>query len=129
MEWLGLFGDEKVTDADNLLDMLSNRMQLKLAFNKGEVDLLLLRHKFIIENKDGSKDLITSTLIDYGIPNGDSSMARTVSLPMAIAVKLIAEEKIKPIGVRIPNTRDIYEPVLAELERQNIKMVEKRSRI
>jgi len=129
MEWLGLFSDEKVTDADNLLDMLSNRMQLKLAFKKGEIDLLLLRHKFIVENKDGSKDMITSTLIDYGIPNGDSSMARTVSLPMAIAVKLIAEEKIKPIGVRIPNTKDIYEPVLAELENQNIKMVEERSRI
>lgn len=129
MEWLGLFSDEKVTDADNLLDMLSNRMQVKLAFKKGEIDLLLLRHKFIVENKDGSKDMITSTLIDYGIPNGDSSMARTVSLPMAIAVKLIAEDKIKPLGVRIPNTNDIYEPVLAELENQNIKMVEKRTRI
>ncbi|MBU2445304.1 MAG: saccharopine dehydrogenase NADP-binding domain-containing protein [Bacteroidetes bacterium] len=129
MEWLGLFSDEIVTDADNLLDMLSNRMQAKLAFKKGEIDLLLLRHKFIVENKDGSKDMITSTLIDYGIPNGDSSMARTVSLPMAIAVKLIAEEKIKPLGVRIPNTNDIYEPVLAELENQNIKMVEKRTKI
>lgn len=129
MEWLGLFSDEKVTDANNLLDMLSNRMQAKLAFKKGEIDLLLLRHKFIVENKDGSKDMLTSTLIDYGIPNGDSSMARTVSLPMAIAVKLIAEEKIKPVGVRIPNTKDIYEPVLAELENQNIKMVEKRTRL
>ena len=125
MEWLGLFSDEVIPKADNLLDMLSDRMQEKLYFKKGEIDLLLLRHKFIVENKDKSKDLITSTLIDFGIPNGDSSMARTVSLPMAIATAMIADGRIKATGVRIPNTKDIYEPVLAELENQNIKMVEK----
>ena len=129
MEWLGLFSDEVIPKADNLLDMLSDRMQKKLSFKEGEVDLLLLRHKFIVENKDKSKDLITSTLINFGIPHGDSSMARTVSLPMAIATAMMADGRIKTTGVRIPNTKDIYEPVLAELENLNIKMVEKRSKI
>jgi saccharopine dehydrogenase-like NADP-dependent oxidoreductase len=129
IEWLGLFSDEIIPKADNLLDMLSDRMQEKLYFKEGEIDLLLLRHKFIVENKDKLKDLITSTMIDFGIPHGDSSMARTVSLPMAIATTMIANRKIKAIGVRIPNSKDIYEPVLAELENQNIKMVEKRSKI
>jgi saccharopine dehydrogenase-like NADP-dependent oxidoreductase len=129
MEWLGLFSDEVIPKADNLLDMLSDRMQEKLYFKEGEVDLLLLRHRFIIENKDGSKDLMTSTLIDFGIENGDSSMARTVSLPMAIATAMMCDGRIKASGVRIPNTKDIYEPVMAELENLNIKMVEKRSRM
>jgi saccharopine dehydrogenase-like NADP-dependent oxidoreductase len=129
MDWLGLFSDEVIPKADNLLDMLSDRMQEKLSFKEGEIDLLLLRHKFIVENKDKSKDLITSTLIDFGIPHGDSSMARTVSLPMAIATAMMADGRIKATGVRIPNTKDIYEPVLAELENLNIKMVDKRSRI
>lgn len=129
MEWLGLFSDEVIPKADNLLDMLSDRMQEKLSFKEGEVDLLLLRHKFIVENKDKSKDLITSTLIDFGIPRGDSSMARTVSLPMAIATAMMADGRIKATGVRIPNIKDIYEPVLAELENLNIKMAEKRIRI
>jgi len=129
MEWLGLFSDEVIPKADNLLDMLSDRMQEKLYFKEGEVDLLLLRHKFIVENKDKSKDQITSTLIDFGIPHGDSSMARTVSLPMAIATSMVADGRIKATGVRIPNTKDIYKPVLAELEKLNIKMVEKRSKI
>jgi saccharopine dehydrogenase-like NADP-dependent oxidoreductase len=129
LEWLGLFGEDIIRNADNLLDMVSDRLQEKLFFKEGEIDLLLLRHKFIVENKDGTQDLITSTLIDFGIPNGDSSMSRTVSLPMAIAVKLMAEEKIKAIGVRIPNTPDIYEPVMKELENQNIKMIEKRRRL
>jgi len=129
MEWLGLFSDDVISKADNLLDMLSDRMQEKLYFKEGEVDLLLLRHKFIVENKDKSKDQITSTLIDFGIPHGDSSMARTVSLPMAIATSMVADGRIKATGVRIPNTKDIYKPVLAELEKLNIKMVEKRSKI
>lgn len=128
-EWLGLFSDEVVSNADNLLDMLSNRLQEKLVYKPGEVDMLLLKHTFIVENKDGSMDKITSTLIDFGIPYGDTSMARTVSLPMAIAVKMIANGQINEIGVRIPNTKDIYEPVLAELEKLNIKMVEKREKI
>jgi len=129
LEWLGLFSDEVVNKADNLLDMLSNRLQEKLVYKPGEVDMLLLKHTFIVENKDGSMDKITSTLIDFGIPYGDTSMARTVSLPMAIAVKMIANGQIKDVGVRIPNTKVIYEPVLAELEKLNIKMVEKRERL
>ncbi len=129
LEWLGLFGDEIVQNANNLLDMLSNRLQEKLVYKPGEVDMLLLKHTFIVENKDGSMDKITSTLIDFGIPYGDTSMARTVSLPMAIAVKMIANGEIKETGIRIPNTKDIYEPVLTELEKLNIKMIEKREKL
>ena len=126
LEWLGLFSDKKVPDFDNHLDILSQRMQEKLFFKEGEVDLLLMRHKFLVENKDGDRDFITSTMIDYGIPHGDSAMARTVSLPLAIGVKMMAEGKINLTGVHIPIVREIYEPVLKELEQLNIKMIEKR---
>jgi saccharopine dehydrogenase (NADP+, L-glutamate forming) len=125
-EWLGLFSDDIVGDFDNRLDILSQRLQDKLFYKEGERDMLILRHSFQVKNKDKSKDLITSTLIDFGIPGGDTSMARTVSLPMAIATRLIAEEKITLKGVQTPVHREIYEPVLQELETLNIKMVEKR---
>jgi saccharopine dehydrogenase-like NADP-dependent oxidoreductase len=126
LEWLGLFGDETIPEAGNYLDILSTRLQEKLFFKEGEKDMLILRHRFIVENKDKSQDLITSTLIDFGIPFGDSSMARTVSLPMAIGTRLIAEGKIAMKGVQTPVHPEIYEPVLRELETLNIKMVEKR---
>jgi saccharopine dehydrogenase (NADP+, L-glutamate forming) len=126
IEWLGLFSDEIVPDVDNRLDILSERMQEKLFFKEGEKDMLILRHRFIVENKDKTQDLITSTLIDFGIPGGDTSMARTVSLPMAIGTRLIAEEKITLKGVQTPVHPQIYEPVLRELETLKIKMVEKR---
>lgn len=126
LEWLGLFSDEPVPDYDNYLDILSERLQEKLYYKKGERDMLILRHKFIVENKDKSRDMITSTMVDFGIPNGDTSMARTVSLPLAIGVKLMAEGKINLTGVHIATKKEIYEPVLEELEKLNIKMVEKR---
>ncbi|MGD2087906.1 MAG: saccharopine dehydrogenase C-terminal domain-containing protein [Candidatus Aminicenantes bacterium] len=126
LEWLGLFSDEPVPDYDNHLDILSERLQEKLYYKEGERDMLILRHKFIVENKDKSRDMITSTMVDFGIPNGDTSMARTVSLPLAIGVKLMAEGKINLTGVQIATKKEIYEPVLAELEKLNIKMVEKR---
>jgi saccharopine dehydrogenase (NADP+, L-glutamate forming) len=126
LEWLGLFSDEPVPDFDNYLNILSQRLQEKLYYKEGERDMLILRHKFIVENKDKSRDMITSTMIDFGIPKGDTSMARTVSLPLAIGVKLMAEGKIDLTGVHIATNKEIYEPVLAELEKLNIKMVEKR---
>ena len=126
LEWLGLFSADIVGDFDNRLDILSQRLQDKLFYKEGEKDMLILCHRFQVKNKDKSKDLITSTLIDFGIPGGDTSMARTVSLPMAIATRLVAEDKISLKGVQTPVHREIYEPVLRELETLNIKMVEKR---
>jgi saccharopine dehydrogenase-like NADP-dependent oxidoreductase len=126
LEWLGLFSDELIPEATCLLDVLSARLQEKLFFREGEKDMLILRHRFIVENKDASRDLITSTLIDFGIPGGDSSMARTVSLPMAIATHMIAQGRITLTGVQTPVHRQIYDPVLRELETQGIQMAEKR---
>jgi saccharopine dehydrogenase (NADP+, L-glutamate forming) len=126
MEWLGLFSDDPVADFNDYLDILSERLQEKLFYKEGERDMLILRHKFIVENKDKSRDMITSTMIDFGIPNGDTSMARTVSLPLAIGVKLMAEGKINLTGVQIPKKKEVYDLVLAELEKLNIKMEEKR---
>jgi len=129
MEWLGLFSDEKTSAQNNYLDILSDRLQQLLVYKDGEKDMLLLRHRFIVENKDSSRDEITSTMIDYGIPFGDSSMARTVSLPMAIGVKLLADGRINIPGILIPTKKEIYSPVLEELAGMNIRMVEKRTRL
>jgi saccharopine dehydrogenase-like NADP-dependent oxidoreductase len=52
-------------------------------------------------------------------------MSRTVSLPAAIAAKLILTGKIKALGVQIPVNPEIYKPVLAELETLKIVCKEK----
>ncbi len=128
-EWLGLFSDKKVNDFDNILDILSELLQEKLVFKNKEKDMIILQHKFTVENADKTKDLVTSTLIDFGEALKESSMARTVSLPLAIGVRFMAEGKFNLTGVQIPVHKQIYEPVLKELETLGIKMDEKKFKL
>jgi len=124
LEWLGLFSEDKVgVDKISLLDILANRLDAKLQYAEGELDMVALCHEFIVE-KGGKQELITSQLVDFGIPGGDSSMARTVSLPAAIATEMICQGKIALTGVHIPVDPQIYNPVLKRLGQMNIAFKE-----
>lgn len=91
--------------------------------------MIILQHQFIASYPDDKKEKITSTLIDFGIPDGDSSMARTVGLPAAIATRLILEGKIEMTGVHIPIIPKIYTPILQELKGMDITFKEKREKL
>jgi len=126
LAWLGLFGDDAVPVAEGApLDVLAARLLEKCPYAPGERDMIVLHHEFTVEHAGGKAERLTSTLVDFGIPNGDSAMARTVSLPAAIGVRMVLEGKLAMTGVHIPVTADIYEPVLAELETLGIKCVER----
>ncbi len=124
LDWLGLFSSETLPDENNLLDVMTDKFLKKMSYEKNERDMIILFHDFIAEWLD-KKKRITSTLIDFGIPGGDSSMARTVSLPAAIATKMILKGKIDVTGVHAPVLPEIYNPVLDELETMNIVCKEK----
>jgi len=124
LTWLGLFGTDPVPACESKLDILSERMLEKLQYQAGEKDMLILRHRFEVENRDKSTQTITSTLIETGIPHGDSAMARTVSLPLAVGITLMAENKIDLTGVQIPIVKELYQPVLQGIEALGIAMVE-----
>jgi saccharopine dehydrogenase (NADP+, L-glutamate forming) len=123
-KWSGLFDDDPVSDDNNVMDIFCALLQKKLVMDKNELDMIVLYHRFIAKF-DGREELITSTLIDNGIPNGDSAMSRTVSLPAAIATALILDGNINMTGVHIPVQPEIYNPVLDELSRLNIECIEK----
>lgn len=130
LEWLGLLSNEPVSvDRGGAIDVLAARMVEKMSFAEGERDMIILQHTFEASFPEGSGERITSTLIDYGIPHGDSAMARTVGLPPAIASKLILEGRIKRTGVHIPVLQDIYIPILEELRDLNIAFSEKKEKI
>ncbi len=131
LEWLGLFGDEPLPlEKGSALDIVSARMTSKLSYLPGERDMIVLQHEFFASYpKKAGKEKIVSTLIDFGIPDGDSSMARTVGLPPAIGTKLILEGKIRETGVHIPVSPEIYLPILAELKTLNIVFKERREKI
>jgi len=130
LEWLGLFSDEPLPlQKGSALDIMSARMTARLSYLPGERDMICLQHEFFASYPKGGREKIVSTLIDYGIPGGDSSMSRTVGLPPAIGTRLILEGKIRESGVHIPVTPDIYLPILAELKNLNIAFKEKREKL
>ena len=126
LEWLGMFSSRQLgADRISPLDAMGNLMYEKLAFRPGERDMIVLFHDFRAEFPGGKKERIVSQLVDYGIPNGDSSMSRTVSLPAAIGVDMILTGRITATGVLRPVTSNIYNPVLNELAQLNIACKER----
>jgi saccharopine dehydrogenase-like NADP-dependent oxidoreductase len=49
-----------------------------------------------------------------------TAMAKTVGLPVAMATLLILNGKIKTPGVQIPIRKEVYLPILKELEENGI---------
>ena len=124
LEWLGLFGNDPIPAADTTdLDVIASRMLAKMRYAPGERDMLVMQHEFVADYGERTEK-ITATMIDYGIPDGDSSMSRLVGLPAAIAARMILQGEIALTGVHVPIVPEIYEPVLAELATMGISFVE-----
>ncbi len=130
LAWLGLFSDEPLPEGREApIDILAARMESMMAYKPGERDMLVMQHEFVAEYPD-RKEAITATMIDFGIPHGDTSMSRTVGLPAAIAVRMILHGEFSGLtGVHVPVIPEIYEPVLAELTELGISLAEKAEEI
>jgi saccharopine dehydrogenase-like NADP-dependent oxidoreductase len=128
LRYIGMLADEPIdTKKASMLDLMADCMARTLVYKEGERDMLLQRHDLTFTYPEDRKETVTAIMVDYGIPGGDSSMARTVSLPAAIGVRMILEGKITLRGVQIPILPDIYVPVLDELETLGITFEETRA--
>ncbi len=127
LQWLGFFGNDRIAlKKACALDVLSHRLNEKLSYEKGERDLIILQHDVTVDYPStGKRERLLSTLIDYGIPNGDSAMARTVSLPAAIGARMILDGEISLTGVHIPVKKELYEPIIKELTGLGISFEER----
>jgi saccharopine dehydrogenase-like NADP-dependent oxidoreductase len=67
---------------------------------------------------------VNSTLVLKGDDQIHTAMAKTVGLPLAMGAVLILKEKIKQRGVLVPTIASIYNPILMELEKFDIKFTE-----
>ena len=88
-------------------------------------DMIVMYHKFGYE-LDGEKHQIDATMVCTGEDQTFTAMAKTVGLPVGIATLAILNNKIKRYGVQIPNNKDVYEPILSELEEYGIIFKEKK---
>jgi saccharopine dehydrogenase-like NADP-dependent oxidoreductase len=117
LNFLG-FGDDQTLINKGLCspaDVLQWLLETKLVLEKTDRDMIVMLHE--IEYTIGvEKYAIQSSLMVEGKDSVHTAMAKTVGLPLGIAAKLILNGVITSTGVQIPTTKEIYEPVLKELE-------------
>lgn len=125
LEWLGLFKDTrlKINNASPAL-ILQTLLENKWNLKAGDIDMIVMQHQFEYELNGGNHKL-NSSLVVTGNGFVHTAMAKTVGLPVGIITKLILERKIKLTGVQIPTVKEIYEPLLDELEELGIRFKER----
>jgi saccharopine dehydrogenase-like NADP-dependent oxidoreductase len=125
LDYLGFFSDEILQYHETSpFEITSDRMIKKMMLSDNERDMVALQHIILATYPDGKSEVIKSSMLDFGLPSTNTSIARTVALPAAIAVKLIVEGKLKVKGVKRPVIPEIYNPVLDELKILGIAMKE-----
>ncbi len=106
-------------------DILQFAVEKKLALRPYDKDMIVMLHE--IEYRVGSQEsVVRSSLVVKGENSLRTAMAKTVGLPLGIAAKFILNGKIKLTGLHIPTSKEIYEPVLAELEKYEVKFQEEK---
>jgi len=123
--FLGLDDKETIVDKGlcSAADVLQFALEKKLALKPEDKDMVVMMHeiKFAVGSLQSA---VRSLLIVKGEDSVRTAMAKTVGLPLGIATKLILNGTIKLKGLHIPTKKEIYEPVLKQLEEHEVKFEE-----
>ena len=124
---LDLFNPNKKIGLQNATpaQMLQKILQDSWTLQKDDKDMIVMQHLFGYEI-DGEKRQIESSLIVEGENQTYTAMAKTVGLPVAIATLKILKGEIKTPGVQLPISKEVYIPILKELELHGIKFTERK---
>ncbi|HHB52345.1 MAG TPA: saccharopine dehydrogenase, partial [Saprospiraceae bacterium] len=114
-------GLKNATPAQMLQKILSDSWTLQ----PEDKDMIVMHHKFGYEY-EGEKRKLESSMVILGDDQTYTAMAKTVGLPVAIAALKILNGEIKTPGVQLPITKEVYEPILKELESYGIIFNEKK---
>ena len=113
-------GLENATPAQILQKILSDKWTLE----QDDKDMIVMHHKFGY-SLNGKKHQIESSMVSIGENQTYTAMAKTVGLPVAIAALKILNKEIKTPGVQRPIIKEVYTPILKELENYGIIFKEK----
>jgi saccharopine dehydrogenase-like NADP-dependent oxidoreductase len=125
LTWLGIFDNRKIglknaTPAQILQKLLME----KWTMDADDKDMIIMQHEFKYKIV-GVEKMIVSAMAVIGKNQVETSMAMTVGLPLGIATKLLLTGKFEHKGIVLPISREIYEPILSELESFGIAFDEK----
>ena len=127
LQWLGFFENRKLPKVSGSpAQLLQAMLEKDWELQPEDRDMIVMQHQFEIKTETGIKK-VTSSLVDIGKDSTYTSMAKTVGLPLAIAVDLFLDGKISLKGLHIPVSPEIYLPVLAQLQSFGIRFQESES--
>lgn len=121
LEELDLFTKKKtlgIKDATPAMG-LQKILEDKWTLAPHDKDMIVMYHKFGYE-LEGKKYQIDSHMTLIGEDQTHTAMAKTVGLPVAIAALKILNGQITTPGVQLPIAKEVYEPILKELEENGI---------
>ncbi len=126
LEELDLFNPHEKIGLKNATpaQMLQKILEEKWTLEPDDKDMIVMYHKFGYRLGDENKQ-IDASLVVIGENQIYTAMAKTVGLPLGIAAMKILRGEITTPGVQLPVAKDIYEPVLKELEQYGIVFNEK----
>ncbi|WP_073413596.1 saccharopine dehydrogenase family protein [Flavobacterium defluvii] len=118
---LDLFNPNKKINLPNATpaQILEKILTDSWALEPDDKDMIVMYHKFGYE-LNGEKKQIDSKMVCIGDDQTYTAMAKTVGLPVAIATLLILNGKITTPGVQLPIKKEVYEPILKELEEYGV---------
>ncbi|CAM1343985.1 saccharopine dehydrogenase family protein [Tenacibaculum amylolyticum] len=124
---LDIFNDTKKVGLKNATpaQILQKILMDSWTLASEDKDMIVMHHKFGYQDKQG-KHQIESSMIIKGDDQTYTAMAKTVGLPVAMATLRILNKEITTSGVQLPIHKEVYEPILKELQEYGIHFIEKK---
>ncbi|RTY99978.1 saccharopine dehydrogenase [Flavobacterium sp. RSP49] len=118
---LDLFNRNKIVGLKNATpaQILEKILTDSWTLQQDDKDMIVMYHKFGYE-LNGKKEQIDSKMVCIGDDQTYTAMAKTVGLPVAMATLLILNGKITTPGVQLPIRKEVYVPILKELEEYGV---------
>ncbi len=129
MRWMGLFSNEKIKLQEaTAAQILQQLMEQKWVMKKRDKDMIVMVHDFVFK-KNKTKYALRSSLVVIGNNTLETAMAKTVGLPLGILAMILVRNECKLTGVHLPVIKEVYEPVLQELQQYGIRFTESISKV
>lgn len=123
---LDIFNPDKIVGLKNATpaQILEKILADKWTLAPEDKDMIVMYHKFGFE-VNGQQKQIDSKMVCIGDDQTYTAMAKTVGLPVAMATLQILNGNITTPGVQLPMKKEVYEPILKELEEYGVVFQEK----
>ncbi len=124
LDWLELFSDKLIRiKRGTYADVLENILYKKWKMKKNETDRVIMLHRFKYFKNKKLKNLMSYFYMD-GKNQTETAMAHSVGLPIGIFIKLFLMNKVNLKGIHLPIKKEIYNPILNELNSLGINFKE-----